>query len=74
MTIADDGISLLDGTEWPKRGKLGELIVRTLRQNAKADLHVESGSGQGTRTWITFTRDASAPQFDRIEGDAVRTL
>ncbi len=61
VVIADDGIGLPDGVEWPKRGKLGELIVHSLRQNAKADLAVESESGKGTRVTITFTRAASAP-------------
>lgn len=61
VVIADDGIGLPDGVQWPKRGKLGELIVRSLRQNANADLQVESRPGEGTRTTITFTRSASAP-------------
>lgn len=63
VVIADDGIGLPEGIEWPKRGKLGELIVRSLRQNANADLRVESHLGQGTRTTITFTRIASAPRI-----------
>jgi two-component sensor histidine kinase len=60
VTIADDGIGLPEGVEWPKRGKLGALIVRSLRENAKANLKVESSPGNGTRVTITFTRAASA--------------
>jgi PAS domain S-box-containing protein len=60
VTIADDGIGLPDGVEWPKQGKLGELIVRSLRQNAKADLKVESTPGKGTKVTITFTRAAAS--------------
>ncbi len=60
VTIADDGIGLPDGVEWPKQGKLGELIVRSLRQNAKADLRVESTPGKGTKVTIAFTRAAAA--------------
>ena len=65
VTIADDGVGLPDGVEWPKRGKLGALIVRSLRENAKADLKVESRPGKGTRVTIVFAREASAPQRGR---------
>jgi len=61
VVIADDGVGLPDGVEWPKPGKLGALIVRSLRENAKADLKVESNSKTGTRVTISFTRAASAP-------------
>ncbi len=61
VVIADDGIGLPAGVEWPKQGKLGALIVRSLRQNAKADLEVESSPEKGTRVTIFFTRKASAP-------------
>lgn len=62
ITIADDGIGLPDGVDWPKRGKLGALIVQSLRENAKAALEVQSKPGQGMRVKITFTRLASAPE------------
>ncbi len=61
VVIADDGVGLPAGVEWPKRGKLGALIVRSLRENAKADVNVESTPGAGTRVTIIFTRQASAP-------------
>jgi PAS domain S-box-containing protein len=61
VTIADDGVGLPEGVNWPKHGKLGELIVRSLRQNAKADLRVESTPGKGTKVTIAFSRAASAP-------------
>jgi PAS domain S-box-containing protein len=61
VVIADDGVGLPEGVEWPKRGKLSALIVRSLRENAKADLKVESSHGKGTRVTIVFTRAASAP-------------
>ena len=61
VTIADDGIGLPQGAEWPKRGKLGALIVRSLRENAKAELKVESIPETGTRVTIVFTRSAAAP-------------
>ncbi|MEA2986464.1 MAG: hypothetical protein QOD94_2718 [Alphaproteobacteria bacterium] len=62
VIIADDGIGLPDNVEWPKPGKLGALIVRSLRENGKADLKVESSPGNGTRVTIVFTRIASAPE------------
>lgn len=59
VIIADDGVGLPEGTEWPKRGKMGELIVRSLRQNAKAGLTVESTPGKGTKVTISFSRAAA---------------
>src|SRR3984957_6230306 len=40
VIIADDGIGLPDGVEWPQRGKLGSLTVQSLRENAKAEMGV----------------------------------
>lgn len=62
VVIADDGVGLPMGSEWPQPGKLAALIVRSLRENAKADLKVESTPGKGTRVTIVFTRGASAPE------------
>lgn len=61
IIIADDGIGLPDGAEWPKHGKLGSLIVQSLRENAKASLEVDSKPGKGMRVKIRFTRAAAAP-------------
>ena len=36
VIIADDGVGLPPGVEWPKHGKLGTLVVKSLRENAKA--------------------------------------
>ena len=62
ITIADNGNGLPPGVEWPKRGKLGALIVQSLRDNAKAGLEVESAPGQGTRVKITFKRSEVATE------------
>ena len=43
---------------WPAEGKLGALILQTLRENAKTDLSVESVSGAGTRIIISFVYNA----------------
>ncbi len=60
VTIADDGVGLPSGVEWPTHGKIGELVARSLRQNAKADLTVESSPGKGTKVIIAFSRTAAA--------------
>jgi two-component sensor histidine kinase len=63
VVVADDSIGLPEGVEWPKRDKLGALIVRSLRENAHADFTVESSPGRGTRITIVFRRASSAPQI-----------
>jgi PAS domain S-box-containing protein len=62
VVIADDGVGFPAGIGWPQHGKLSALIVRSLRDNAKADLKVESSPGKGTRITITFKRAAAAAQ------------
>jgi PAS domain S-box-containing protein len=62
VVIADDGVGFPDGVSWPQHGKLSALIVRSLRDNAKADLKVESTPGRGTRITITFKRSSAAAQ------------
>lgn len=56
VIVADDGIGMPKGVEWPQRGKLSALIVQSLRTNAKAQLQVESIPGRGTRVTILFKR------------------
>jgi two-component sensor histidine kinase len=62
VIIADDGVGLPPGVEWPKQGKLGTLVVKSLRENAKAAMTVESTPGKGMRVTIGFTRTAAAPE------------
>jgi len=54
VIVADDGVGLSPGTSWPRHGKLGALIVQSLRQNAKAEIVVVSKPGQGMRVTITY--------------------
>lgn len=61
IVVADDGNGLPEGAEWPKTGKLGALIVKSLRDNALAKLEVDSSPGKGMRVTISFTRSAAAP-------------
>lgn len=61
VVIADDGIGLAPDTQWPRPGKLGMMIVNSLRQNARARLHVESQPGKGTRVTVFFARADALP-------------
>lgn len=64
ITIADDGIGLQEGAEWPPRGRLAGLIIQTLRENAGARVDVESHPGKGMRVTIYFARADAAPGGD----------
>lgn len=55
VVIADDGLGLDDGTTWPSQGKLGYLILQTLRENANTQFAIESAAGKGVRATISFT-------------------
>lgn len=56
VMVADDGVGLPAGVEWPKPGGLGVLILDTLRENARAEIEVQSSPGEGTRITIVFLR------------------
>jgi PAS domain S-box-containing protein len=58
VIVADDGIGLPTGASWPAEGKLGAMIMQTLRENAKTELRVESVPGTGTRIAISFVYSA----------------
>jgi two-component sensor histidine kinase len=47
VLVADDGVGFPPDYTWPPSGRISALIVQSLRENAKADLRVES-SGRGT--------------------------
>lgn len=59
VVVADDGVGLPDGLSWPSPGKLGALVMQTLRENANSNLQVVSTPGLGTRVTITFNHKAS---------------
>jgi two-component sensor histidine kinase len=59
VIVADDGVGLPAGVEWPKPGGLGVLILDTLRENAKATVEVVSEPGRGTRVTIAFLRQVN---------------
>lgn len=47
--VADDGVGLPTGVEWPARGKIGALMVESLSENGSAALVVKSQPGSGVR-------------------------
>jgi PAS domain S-box-containing protein len=60
VVVADNGTGLPPGTSWPAEGKLGALIMQTLRENArKTGLSVQSSAGCGTRVSIRFVHSAA---------------
>ena len=37
VVVADDGVGLPEGGQWPVSGKIGSLIVQTLHENTETD-------------------------------------
>ena len=62
VVVADDGVGLPVGAAWPKPGKLSALIVRSLEQNARARIDVDSDPGTGMRVTIAFRQADAAPE------------
>lgn len=62
VLVADDGVGLPDGASWPKPGKLSALIVHTLKENAGAQLDVQSSPGEGVTVTIFFARRRAEPE------------
>jgi PAS domain S-box-containing protein len=56
VSVEDDGVGLSVGSTWPEPGKISDLMVRSLRENAGADLGVEAVSGGGLK--ISFKLQA----------------
>jgi PAS domain S-box-containing protein len=55
LVYADDGVGLPVGMGWPTQGKLGALIVQTLRENTRQlRFEVVSDPGQGMGATIEF--------------------
>ena len=65
VIVADDGVGLPEGAVWPKPGKLSSLIVRSLEQNAKARVVIQSSPGKGMRIAILFSCEDAAPDGDQ---------
>lgn len=59
ITVADNGIGLPEGTEWPRPGSLSAMMVQSLKQNASATISVASTEGTGVSVVISFARQAA---------------
>ncbi|WP_105383541.1 sensor histidine kinase [Neorhizobium alkalisoli] len=56
VLVADDGVGLSDKADWPRRGKLSAMIVQSVKQNAGAEIEVETDPGKGMAVTIAFWR------------------
>ena len=54
IIVADDGVGFPPGVTWPEQGKLGALIIQTLRENTKLEMNVVSRPGAGTKVELVF--------------------
>jgi PAS domain S-box-containing protein len=57
IVVADDGVGMPEGVQWPTQGKLGALILQSLQENVKTTVDVESVAGKGTRVTIAFVHN-----------------
>ncbi len=64
IVVADDGVGLPDNVQWPVSGKLGALILQSLRENAETEFKVESGAGKGMRVTIDFVHKPAMPKLN----------
>jgi two-component sensor histidine kinase len=62
VIVADDGVGLPPGAQWPVPGKMTALIVQSLEQNAGAILSIRSPPEGGMRAVISFSRADAAPE------------
>jgi two-component sensor histidine kinase len=61
IVFADDGVGFPPGMVWPTRGKLGALILQTLRENTRGlEFRLESMPGEGTEVQIEFQHRPAA--------------
>jgi PAS domain S-box-containing protein len=64
VVVADDGIGLAEDATWPVQGKLGALILQSLRENVPTDFNVESAPGKGMRAMVTFMHKAPVKKLN----------
>jgi two-component sensor histidine kinase len=60
VAVSDDGVGMAAGASWPSVGKLGALIVRSLEDNTRGKVEVETQPGVGVTTTIRFKLPAIA--------------
>jgi PAS domain S-box-containing protein len=55
IVVSDDGVGFPSGMTWPTRGKLGALILQTLRENTRQmNFELLSEPGEGAQMTIEF--------------------
>jgi PAS domain S-box-containing protein len=54
VMVADDGAGLPQGVDWPVPGKIGALVLQSLRENTKTDVVVQSTPDRGFRVEMTL--------------------
>ena len=64
VVVSDDGVGLAPGYDWPRPGKLSNMIVQSLRQNANARVEVGAEPNGGMRVTMVFTRANALPPSD----------
>ncbi len=62
VIVSDNGVGLPDGVIWPRPGKLGAVIVQSLKQNARAQMKVHSSPNEGMKVVIFFAQKAAEPE------------
>ncbi|WP_426043942.1 sensor histidine kinase [Caulobacter sp. DWR3-1-2] len=61
VVVSDDGDGLEPGYVWPRPGKLSNMIVQSLRQNANARVEVDAAPNGGMRVTMVFSRADALP-------------
>ncbi len=56
VSVADNGVGLSNNMDWPRKGKLSNLMVQSLRENAKAEIDVVSLPGKGMQVTLVLAR------------------
>lgn len=54
VSVSDDGVGMPEDVSWPKPGKMGFLIARSLEANARAKIEASSAKGKGVSTLVRF--------------------
>jgi len=62
VVVADNGVGLEPGVEWPTPGKMAALIAKSLVQNANARIEVTTAAGEGMCVTIFFDRADAQPE------------
>jgi PAS domain S-box-containing protein len=65
VSVSDNGVGLANEMDWPRKGKLSNLMVQSLRENAKAKIDVVSLPGKGMQVTLFLARTDNLPLGER---------